>query len=241
MLYSIFVIHMKYEEVQAELHKLATQQCVCNKTNFKWFKDRAHEAVNDALRAIVEDSEIWYISTPYWHQFDSCIKNVESDKFPEATKEQKVAVLEVLYKWKENARQLKEVEPLIISGRKPGVRKTPARALENTGTCAICGKNCKLDGGKRVVSHGFTVEYHQQNGSCFGVGYKPWELSPEGAIGLIEKCLIPEKTQLEQSSRILVWSPKTQDITASAQRAVNREISCFERRIAEWTETELPK
>lgn len=232
---------MKYEEIQAELHKLSTQQRVCTKTDFKRFKARAHQVLNDELRAVVWDSEIWYINTPYWHQFDSCIKNVKADKFPEATEEQKKAVLKVLYKWREIAHQLKEIEPLTTSGRKPGERKTAARTLENTGTCAICGKNCKLDGDKRVVSHGFTVEYRQQNGSCFGVGYKPWELSPEAAISLVEKCLTPEKIRLEQTSQVLVWSPKMQAITASAQRAVDREISCFERRIAEWIEMELPK
>lgn len=98
---------MKYEKVKTELHKLAAQQYTVNKGDFKQFKSRAHQALTDELRAIVWDSEIWYINTPYWHQFDGCIKNVESDKFPEATKDQKTAVLEVFYKWKEIARQLK--------------------------------------------------------------------------------------------------------------------------------------
>lgn len=232
---------MKYEDVKIELYKLTSRQRVCNKNDFKYFKNRAHQALNDELSDIVQHSEIWYINTPYWHQLDGCIKNVEAGKFPKATEEQKQAVLNVLYKWQGIVHQLKEIEPLIISGRKPGERKTTARTLENTGTCAICGKNCKLDGGKRIVSHGFTVEYHQQNGACFGVGYKPWELAPEAASALVEKCLVPEKARLVQSCRILVWSPKVQDITASALHAVNREISCFERRIAEWTATELPK
>jgi len=39
----------------------------------------------------------------------------------------------------------------------------------------------KLNDGK-IVDHGFNIKWGLRNGQCFGVGYKPIEVSTEGAV-----------------------------------------------------------
>lgn len=69
----------------------------------------------------------------------------------------------------------------VVKARKPStaVRKTPARTLDNTGTCACCGQNVKLAGGT-IAPHGYTIRWGFQSGSCSGVGCLPIEVSDEG-------------------------------------------------------------
>lgn len=94
-----------------------------------------------------------------------------------------LAVKEVMDRWTPVANKFRTLKPLIVMGRKPAEtpRKTPERTLENTGTCSCCGMNVKLKAGK-IVQHGFTIRYGWQQGICFGRGYDPIEVSPEGAV-----------------------------------------------------------
>ena len=89
----------------------------------------------------------------------------------------------------------------VVKARKPSTapRKTPARTLDNTGTCACCGQNVKLSGG-RIVQHGYTIRWGFQSGSCFGVGYLPIEVSDEGlraALSSYERILGLARLSLE--------------------------------------------
>ena len=79
--------------------------------------------------------------------------------------------------------RIKQAKAFIVKGRKPSTapRKTEPRTLDNTGTCPICNQNTKMLG-VRIVHHGFTIKWGNRDGSCFGVGYKPIEISPEGAV-----------------------------------------------------------
>jgi hypothetical protein len=91
----------------------------------------------------------------------------------------------------------------VVKARKPStaVRKTPARTLDNTGTCACCGQNVKLDGG-RIVMHGYTIRWGFQSGACFGVGFRPIEVSDEGlraALQGFENSLAAARLALEYS------------------------------------------
>ena len=74
----------------------------------------------------------------------------------------------------------------VIKARKPSgkVFATPERTIDNTGTCACCGMNVKLNGGK-IVAHGYTIRWGFQSGNCFGVGYKPIEVSNEGLVAMV--------------------------------------------------------
>jgi len=131
---------------------------------------------------------------------------------------------------------------------------TTTRTLENTGTCACCGKNVKL--GFRVKegkigSHGFRVKKHFQNtqGSCYGVGYDPLEVSKEGlraVIEAIEKEMISIQTELDEltsgqakmirrsvtSSLRSNWNAKKDFTPESWQSLVDRRISKLESDLA---------
>lgn len=64
------------------------------------------------------------------------------------------------------------------------------------GTCGICHNIQKLKN-KELVLHGYTRPgYGWIQGSCFGVGYKAWELSPEAVeayIAYLDKVQIPHQ------------------------------------------------
>ncbi len=98
------------------------------------------------------------------------------------------AVTDLIRKFKPMADKFRTLKPMIVKGRKPSTepRKTEERTLENTGTCPVCGKNVKMDANGKMVAHGFTIRYGFQEGNCFGVGYKPVEVSPEGMIAYVE-------------------------------------------------------
>ena len=95
--------------------------------------------------------------------------------------------LTLVTEWEEYTALYNEAKPLVVKARKPSgkERVTPLRTLDNTGTCACCGKNVKLETGGVLYDHGFTIQWNFRNGNCFGVGYKPWEKSPEGAVAYV--------------------------------------------------------
>jgi hypothetical protein len=225
----------EYQKIQAKLTAILDSTCIYNQAEFKSLKETARRRFDDELSETLRDTE-WWISTPYWHQLASCIKKVKSQ---DITEEKKESILKVLHKWEPIAQQLEAAVPLIVKGRKIGERKTPLRTLENTGTCPICGKNFKLDGGK-IVSHGYVVQWHQHNGSCPGVGKTPWELSPQGAIDYLDKYCLPQKLHVEGLLQVLVWSPQTLAHFNSELRQTIRDVAYFENRIAKWEKKELP-
>jgi hypothetical protein len=98
------------------------------------------------------------------------------------------AFIVLMNRWKALADAQAELKPLIVKGRKPSTEpsKTPPRTLDHTGTCAICGRNVKLSEGGKIVAHGYTIRYGWQQGNCFGVGYDPIEVSPEGLYGALK-------------------------------------------------------
>ena len=92
---------------------------------------------------------------------------------------------------------------LVVKTRKPSdhPRTTPERTLDNTGTCACCDMNVKLDRGL-IVMHGYTIRWGFQSGSCFGVGFHPIEVSDEGlraALQGFERQLATARLALEYS------------------------------------------
>ena len=97
-----------------------------------------------------------------------------------------------------------EAKARVVKTRKPSTvaRKTPARTLDNTGTCACCDMNVKLDGAGTIVPHGYTIRWGFQSGSCFGVGFRPIEVSDEGlraALQGFERQLATARLALEYS------------------------------------------
>jgi hypothetical protein len=110
------------------------------------------------------------------------------------------------------------LKPVIVKGRKPS--EIPVvEDLTNTGTCAICQHRQKLTGGQRkLVHHGFQISNGHgdylgyRNGSCFGVGHEPYELSCEankryivalghakdGKVGYLGRLIAGEVTELHR-------------------------------------------
>jgi hypothetical protein len=97
-----------------------------------------------------------------------------------------------------------KAKTMVVKTRKPSEtpRKTPERTLDNTGTCACCDMNVKLDGAGTIVPHGYTIRWGFQSGGCFGVGFRPFEVSDEGlraALQGFERQLATARLALEYS------------------------------------------
>lgn len=72
-------------------------------------------------------------------------------------------------------------------------REHKARDWTNTGTCPCCFRNVKLNDG-RIVLHGYHRPGHGYIvGSCFGVGYEPYEVSTKGTEASRDAYLATEK------------------------------------------------
>lgn len=120
-----------------------------------------------------------YYGTVYPHTLPGWLK-----KLPKTASPTHAAALEAyraLGAYSAMCAKFVEAKARVVKARKPSTvaRKTPARTLDNTGTCACCGQNVKLAGG-RIVQHGYTIRWGFQSGSCHGVGYLPLEVSDEG-------------------------------------------------------------
>jgi len=142
------------------------------------------------------------------------------------------------------------IKATITKARKPREtdRTTPERTIENTGTCAVCGMNVKRDKGGRIVAHGYTLRWGFQQGNCAGVGYQPIEISSEGAVnylGRLREALESAETTVE----IVQQTPSAERTKAervelrnaeATVRYAPRDITRFEKIIAEWEATDLP-
>lgn len=79
------------------------------------------------------------------------------------------------------------------------------RTRENTGSCPCCFRNIKLkakSGAEHpvVVNHGFQRPgWGYIVGNCIGVGFPPFELSPEGTLHLRDKVLKPHLEDTEKA------------------------------------------
>jgi hypothetical protein len=233
----------EYQGIKAELASLLSGHNIYNASEFKMLKDRSRRCFEEELsepkwNIRFQSKDIYYMNTPNWKQFSGYIRKIKNNK--ELDDNHKRSILEIVRKWETIAQSIENATPLIVKGRKPTERKTPPRTLENTGTCPICGKNHKLDGAGKLVNHGYTVQYHQHNGWCFGVSKLPWEVSPQGAINYIN-CLRSAELRIGTSLKILVWSPVTIRRLASELGEAINQIAYFECHVAKWEKRELPK
>lgn len=85
-----------------------------------------------------------------------------------------------------------ELKPNAIKGRKPLENPKPVDH-SNTGTCSCCQNTQKLTSAQTLVHHGFHISDGRghylgfRTGRCYGVGYRPYELSNEGNIAYAAK------------------------------------------------------
>lgn len=177
---------------------------------------------------------------------------------PEALRATLEAAAAFLRRWLPLADKIIAAKSRVTKGRKPSAtpRKTKERTTENTGTCACCGKNVKLDNG-RIVMHGFTIRPGWRSGRCFGVGYSPIETGKDG----LEAYLNALTTHRDQTTKIIAELQKLDPSTALERtpyqqfRTVGAKLSNeesellftqvsireTEKRIREWEPKPLPK
>ena len=151
-----------------------------------------------------------------------------------------------------------KIKATITKARKPreGARQTEERTIENTGTCSVCGMNVKRSKGGDMVDHGYRVSWHERSGGCYGVSYKPIEISPEGAVSYLavirdmlesaEATVAKFEAKYTESERkygTQLW-PKDEQTAfwnaGSTVRHAGRDVTRFEKIIAEWVPTDLP-
>lgn len=151
-----------------------------------------------------------------------------------------VAIKNIVDRWTIIADKFKTLKPMIVKGRKPSTdpRKTPERTLENTGTCACCGKNVKMDANGKLVNHGFTIRYGFQEGQCPGVDCDPIEVSVEGLLKFGEML---NRMLTSANSAVLTLNAKLHTTTdAEATRKLNGQIYQAERQ-AKWVGDDLAR
>jgi len=168
-------------------------------TEFNIWKSRASDAIYSALKVAKNNTYLSdgydgkkYETDLYYSLISPTVTNFPSKKLANELKAHDTPfyqeVKKVANDWKEISDTFKILKGQVVKGRKPSdkPRQTPERTLENTGTCPCCGRNIKLMSNGTMVEHGFTIKSGFRNGNCFGVGFKPWEVSPEGAIAMIK-------------------------------------------------------
>lgn len=228
--------------------------------NWKDYANSAYErAVTDKVREpffhagryelrTEQEREIEYTISYGLHAFPSkkLLKLIETaDETPMVS-----AIIELITEWKPVRDNIKALKPMVVMGRKPSTdpRKTPERTIENTGTCAVCGRNVKLDKGQHIVAHGYTIQWGFQSGNCHGVGFKAVELSSEGIVSW-KKVLETALTHAEENIQSLrdaaeVDKNRNTRMAVSQAEATIRfapgDIETLEKRIANWEPKALP-
>jgi hypothetical protein len=132
------------------------------------------------------------------------------------------------------------------------VRPSQVRSLEGTGTCPVCFRNIKLKG-DTMMRHGWNVQGQRSQGMygmtwhtgpCFGVGFKPFEVSPNGTKAYLSSVLEPMlKTRIKRTQalkkrpatlRVSLRPRKIEEITPehpAYERSLGIEVQKVEREI----------
>lgn len=92
------------------------------------------------------------------------------------------------------------------------------RDWTNTGTCGVCERNIKMNDPERqeLVHHGYERPGDGGiHGDCFGVGYKPHELSPECAKNYLAQALRPHLAIVQEGLAELERTKKGEPLITS--------------------------
>ena len=148
------------------------------------------------------------------------LKKLSADKMTDGIQDY-IATLDLIAEW---FQFLKSLKPIIKKGRRPNVNKTEAMIAEenfNTGVCAICACRQKLESTFKfptMVMHGYQMsEYNHAGyrlGKCFGVTYKPYELSPEANIAF-KPVLASHRTGIKKAIATL---PKLTEVIVNSHK-----------------------
>ena len=197
------------------------------------------------------DSEVIWATAYGLYQANSGLKKLQ--KINQVVSERQAAFKEIIEIHEQGAAlwdMIKEAKAFVVKGRKPSTnpRKTPARTLDNTGTCPVCSMNVKLSVGK-IVDHGYRVIWNQQQGNCFGVGFEPFEVSPEGTkryLKALKNSLVGVEQAIDEINKARLFSTSEPDMQSkykfeAQQQHLKSDITFFEKKIVGWKVCELPK
>jgi hypothetical protein len=213
----------------------------------------SHEDRHDRYDWIVTDN-LYYGQGPQIHNLKSVIKKIAKVEkaFPECDL---IAPARAFCEVVESViADMNTLKGMVVKGRKPSTtpRQTPERTIENTGTCAVCLRNVKLDKGQHIVAHGYTIRWGFQSGNCPGVRFKPVEISSEGIIYWKDHLERALEIALEQVEALPVLIEAETDLKTKRDlrrglanneatvRYAPRDIADLETRIANWEPKALP-
>jgi hypothetical protein len=148
--------------------------------------DDVDTAVRDAVHTTMSREIAWDLTSDFicsnYSNFAGRVARLEKRLM--AAPEALAAVKPLVRPFLEIIPLVVAVKPLIVKGRKPSENPSAnARTIDHTGTCGCCMRNIKMTENGHMWDHGYQVEgrgygYGQKvGGSCFGVGYKPIEVS----------------------------------------------------------------
>lgn len=188
------------------------------------------------------DSDGWYASNEKHHAF-------------------LLDLIKMLEAWLPVANAMNAAKSRLIKGRKPSLtpRQTEPRTLENTGSCSVCDRNIKIPGGV-IYDHGFTLRWNSRQGKCPGVGYKPFEIAPDGAVEYLRRLRETEKNCQEKvdalrardpNEEIKVTDTRTMKVSTRTVRmvlanmegdlrSIQYDVKNFDKRVREWKTMPLP-
>lgn len=184
-----------------------------------------------------------------WSNLDAMNRQRGENVTREDVAKQVDAAIAFCERWQPLAAKLDAAKKTAIKGRKPSgkPRVTPERTYENTGTCACCRRNVKMERGK-IVMHGFTIRPGFRAGRCVGVGHDPIEVSDEGLRALLRFYTNQLQQAKDAAHAVRASGKDLHDAKAAANlRNLDADARWFAARIPEvetlikaWTPKPLP-
>lgn len=157
----------------------------------------------DAMgRALNEVKEIWqkqYLATPeaqtndfeqdiyYWHAVLTNLPGLHKKAVKFSDRPLVASFIALTAEFLPYAEAIKGKKFEVIKGRVPSNEPPKPVDESNTGICAICGKRHKLTKAGKLVDHGYQISDGNgyigfRSGSCFGVDFRPFEISTEANV-----------------------------------------------------------
>ena len=205
---------MTLAELEASLDQAIASKHIWN-VDYVAFKERLGRIIEESFNGYhtddVGDHEaFWNHFHPLHYSNATTLlgKAKKIDKFPNNKKWPEIK--NVLRSLVPACEKMAAVKPFIEKGRKPSLEPADARTLDHTGTCGCCMRNIKLRPEGTMWDHGYFIGNAGKGwagfrtGSCFGVGFKPIEVSPD-----VWDAMLEHMQKRQQSLPTLILNVKT--------------------------------
>lgn len=209
----------KFEEAVSTLERAATEKSIYNveyDTAKEWINRSLEEALKPVYNTFLEGhraqiQESWrdgvtdHLSSYCgMHQVSGRLNNLSKKKYaryggslqPFIDLYNEMLPICALYK---------SLKQYVVMGRKPNPNRVPDEiSLKGTGTCSVCYNLQKLDANDKLVHHGFRITdgvghpLGERVGTCYGVGFQPYEFSSLGCTAFLDNVLRPDLQRNEE-------------------------------------------